>query len=61
MSENDCLNPEEHCELHICQLKYTQMHQQIEDILRKEPKKFACANCGVKVNEAKYLCNPKEI
>ena len=61
MSENDCLNPEEHCELHVCQLKYTSVSEEVEAILRAEPKQFACANCGAKVKEAKYLCNPKPL
>ncbi len=61
MSENDCLNPEEHCELHVCQLKYTQVSEAVEKILREEPKLFACANCGVKVHDEKYICNPKPL
>lgn len=57
--QNDCLNPEEHCELHVCQLKANEMHARIEE-LYKDPK-FVCAYCGSKVNKAENLCNPKPL
>ena len=59
MSENDCTNPEEHCQLHMCQLQYKEMNPELEKLY--ENPTFACANCGVKVNDENYLCNPKPI
>ena len=59
MSENDCQNPEEHCQLHVCQLKGTRTKPDIDKLY--ENPKFACANCGAKVNDERYLCNPKSI
>ncbi len=59
MSENDCQNPEEHCELHMCQLRCTEMNPEI-DKLCNDPK-FVCTNCGVKVHDKKYLCCPKPL
>lgn len=59
MAENDCVNPEEHCQLHMCQLKAKEMNPEIEE-LYKNPK-FACTNCGVKVNDERYLCRPKPL
>ncbi len=32
MSENDCSNPEEHCELHMCQLKSTTLSEEINKL-----------------------------
>ena len=59
MAENDCLNPEQHCELHICQLRATDRKQEIEELF-KTPK-FVCTNCGSKVNRAENLCRPKPL
>jgi len=59
MAENDCTNPEEHCELHMCQLKYKAMNEEIEKLYQNP--KFVCANCGARVNNEANLCNPKPI
>jgi len=59
MSENDCLNPEEHCDLHMCQLKATTLSAEINK-LYQDPK-FVCTNCGVKVNNKANLCKPKPL
>ena len=59
MAENDCTNPEEHCELHMCQLKATELNEKINKLY--ENPLFVCGNCGVKVNKAENLCNPKPI
>jgi hypothetical protein len=59
MSENDCLNPEEHCELHMCQMKSTETSAEINKLY--ENPKFVCTNCGVKVNREENLCSPKPI
>ena len=32
MAENDCTNPEEHCDMHACQLKYKVMNAEIAAI-----------------------------
>ncbi|MBW2451133.1 MAG: hypothetical protein JRE16_08695 [Deltaproteobacteria bacterium] len=57
--QKDCLKPEEHYELHMCQLKAKEMHERIEE-LYKDPK-FVCAFCGAKVNRQENLCNPKPL
>ena len=59
MSENDCTNPEEHCELHMCQLKATALSDEINKLF--ENPKYVCTNCGVKVNRKENLCSPKPI
>ena len=59
MSENDCVNPEEHCELHMCQMKATETSAEINKLY--ENPKFVCTNCGVKVNREENLCSPKPI
>ncbi len=59
MSENDCTHPEEHCELHMCQLKATTLNEQINKLY--ENPKFVCENCGVKVNREENLCKPRPI
>ena len=59
MAENDCTNPEEHCELHMCQLKSTELNDEINKLY--EDPKFVCTSCGVKVNKEENLCNPKPL
>ena len=59
MAENDCLNPEEHCELHMCQLKATALSDEINKLY--ENPKYVCTNCGVQVNRKENLCSPKPI
>jgi predicted RNA-binding Zn-ribbon protein involved in translation (DUF1610 family) len=43
----------------MCQLKATSLNQEINKLY--ENPKFVCGNCGVKVNRAENLCNPKPI
>ncbi len=59
MAENDCLNPEEHCDLHACQLKPTAMNPEIEKIF--ENPRFVCTNCGRRTHNAENLCLPKPL
>ena len=59
MTEFSCDNPEEHCELHMCQLKATELNDEINKLY--ENPQYVCANCGVKVNRKENLCNPKPI
>jgi len=59
MAENDCTNPEEHCELHACQLKFQERNPEIDKIF--EDPRYACANCGVKVHNAENVCVPKPL
>ena len=59
MTESSCQNPEEHCDLHACQLKYKDRDPEIDKIF--ENPKYACANCGVRVNSAANVCIPKEL
>lgn len=59
MTEFSCQNPEEHCDFHACQLRYTEDRDpEIEKIF--ENPKYVCVNCGAKVNSAANVCMPKE-
>lgn len=57
--QNQCKTPDDHYELHMCQLKAKEMHDRIEQ-LYKNPK-FVCEYCGAKVNRAENLCSPKPL
>ncbi len=59
MAENDCINPEEHCDLHACQLQYKEMKPEIQKIF--ENPRFACTNCGTKTHDAANVCKPKPL
>ncbi len=59
MAENDCVNPEQHCDLHACQLKYKEMNPEIDKIF--EDPRFVCTNCGAKVHNEENLCKPKPL
>ena len=59
MAENDCTNPEEHCELHMCQLKATALNDEINKLY--ENPTYVCTICGVNVNRKEYLCSPKPL
>ncbi|NCO51290.1 MAG: hypothetical protein GW875_04240 [Deltaproteobacteria bacterium] len=59
MTEASCSNPEEHCDLHACQLTSKERNPAIDKIF--ENPRFACTNCGAKTNSAENLCMPKEI
>lgn len=59
MAENDCLNPEKHCDLHACQLTFKEMKPEIDKIYN-DPK-YACTNCGARVHDSENLCRPKAL
>jgi hypothetical protein len=59
MAENDCTNPEEHCDLHACQLKPTALNAEINKIF--DDPRYVCTNCGARVHNAENLCKPKPI
>jgi len=59
MTEHSCDNPEEHCDFHACQLTATVRNPEIDKMF--ENPRFVCANCGVKVHDAKNVCRPKEL
>jgi hydrogenase maturation factor HypF (carbamoyltransferase family) len=59
MAGDNCLNQEEHYELHVCQLKCKEMNRELEKLY--ENPTHACTNCGARVNNPKNLCNPKEL
>jgi len=59
MTETSCQNPEEHCDLHACQLQYKERNPEIDKIF--ENPRYACTNCGAKTHDAANLCQPKEI
>ncbi|WP_035056389.1 hypothetical protein [Desulfuromonas sp. TF] len=59
MADKDCINPEEHCALHACQLNYKERNPEIEKIF--ENPRYVCANCGARVNNEENLCKPKLI
>ena len=59
MTEFSCDNPEEHCDLHACQLQFKECNPEIEAIF-KDPQ-FVCTNCGAKVHAAANVCLPKPL
>ncbi len=59
MTEASCQNPEEHCDLHACQLTSKERNPEIDKIF--DDPRFACTNCGAKVHDAANVCMPKEI
>jgi hypothetical protein len=59
MTEFSCDNPEEHCDLHACQLTASMRNPEIDKMF--ENPRFACTNCGVKVHDAANVCRPKEL
>lgn len=59
MTEKSCKNPEEHCDLHACQLQYTERNPEVDEMF--DDPHFACTNCGVKTHEAANVCSPKAI
>lgn len=59
MSEASCQNPEEHCDLHACQLTSKERNPEIDKIF--ENPTHTCTNCGVKVNNPANVCMPKEL
>jgi hypothetical protein len=59
MAENDCENPEEHCDLHACQLQPKAMNPAIDKMF--DNPRYVCSNCGRKTHEAANLCRPKDL
>jgi len=57
MAKKGCKNPEEHSNLHLCSLRGKKISAEIEK-LYSDPH-FVCANCGIRVNRAENVCNPK--
>ncbi len=59
MAENDCENPEEHCDLHACQLKPTVMNPEVEKIF--ENPRYVCTNCRRETHHPENLCRPRPL
>ncbi|MFA5515350.1 MAG: hypothetical protein WDA20_03605 [Desulfuromonadales bacterium] len=59
MAENDCTNPEQHCDMHACQLKHKDMSPKIQSFF--DNPRYACTNCGAKTHDAANLCKPKPL
>lgn len=59
MTENSCDNPEEHCDLHACQLSAKERNPEIDKLF--ENPRFICTNCGAKVHDEANVCRPREI
>ena len=59
MTEFSCDNPEEHCDLHACQLQFKDRKPEVDKIF--EDPRFACTNCGAKVHDAANVCLPKPL
>ncbi len=59
MTEFSCDNPEEHCDLHVCQLQGKERNPELEKMF--ENPRYACTNCGAKVHDAANVCQPKEL
>ena len=59
MAENDCMNPDEHCDLHACQLKHKEMKPEVQKIF--DDPRYVCANCGTRTHNAENLCKPKPL
>jgi hypothetical protein len=59
MAENDCEKPEEHCDMHACQLQPTAMNPQVAKMF--EDPRYVCGNCGRKTHNEENLCRPKAI
>lgn len=59
MTETSCENPEQHCDLHACQLKYTVRNPEIDKMY--EDPRFVCLNCGAKVHDGANVCRPRPL
>ena len=57
MGKKGCENPEEHVALHLCSLRGKEISPEVEKLF-SDPH-FVCANCGIRVNKAENVCNPK--
>ncbi len=59
MTEWSCEKPDEHCDLHVCQLTASTRNPDIDKMF--ENPRYACTNCGAKVHNAENVCRPKEL
>jgi ribosomal protein L40E len=59
MTETSCQNPEEHCDLHACQLGYKERNPEIDKMF--ENPHFVCMNCGARVNDGANVCRPRPL
>lgn len=59
MTETSCTNPEEHCDLHACQLAYKERNPEIDKMF--EDPRFVCLNCGARVHDGANVCRPRAI
>ena len=57
MSKQTCTKPDGHVILHLCSLKGKELSPELQKLF-SDPK-FVCANCGLRVNKAENVCNPK--
>jgi transposase len=57
MAKKGCRKPDEHSTLHMCSLKGKKIGPELAKLF-SDPK-FVCANCGIRVNRAENVCNPK--
>ena len=60
MADKDCLNPEEHCALHACQLKVPERNPEVDKELFEDPH-YICENCGARVHKAENACRPRPL
>jgi len=59
VTETSCLNPEEHCDLHACQLQYKVRNPEVDKIF--EDPRYICTNCGAKTHDGANLCRPRPL
>jgi hypothetical protein len=59
MTETSCQNPEEHCDLHACQLQGKERNPTVDEMF--EDPRYVCTNCGRKTHDEANLCQPKPL
>ena len=57
MVKNGCRKPDQHATLHLCSLRGKKLGPEIEKLF-SDPR-FVCAKCGIRVNRAENVCDPK--
>ena len=57
-NKDNCNIPEEH-HLHYCELTANPRKPDVDKML--ENPRYACTNCGGRVNSAENVCAPKEL
>jgi hypothetical protein len=57
MAKKGCNHPDRHAAIHMCTLRGKPLSPEIEKLF-SDPR-FVCANCGIRVNRAENVCNPK--